>query len=240
MLEPHALLLALALSQEAPPPAAPVQEPPPAAAPAAAPPLAAPADGGARPAPVEAAPPPRSRGADEVQRTVKRLPELTPPERQKALDALQAEFGGAESSPVLPPGDLELGPYLGLPPADQARVTARHFVGALIAADASGLLAHCGFPFHLEDHRVDRAEDLRADWIRSLKAKRTDLLMLLDLEVLTPAEMEKKHGPPPRRLASWSWRAPGALLAVANLSGHAVVLLLRPMGAAWQVVAYHD
>jgi len=171
---------------------------------------------------------------------VKRLPELSPAERQKALDALQAEYGGADSSPVLPPGDLELGPYLGLAPTDQARLIVRHFVGALIAADASSLLGHCGFPFYLEDRRVDRPEDLRQDWVKSLRSKRTDLLVLFGVEVLSPAEMEKKYGSPPRRLGAWAWRTPGSLLAVANLSGHAVVLLLRPMGATWQVVAYHD
>jgi hypothetical protein len=186
------------------------------------------------------APGPKVRGAEEVQRALKKLGELPPAEQPKALEALRAEHGGLDSNPVLPPADLDLARYLGLAPVDQARVTARHFVADLIAADASGLLAHCGFPFFLEDLRVDRPEELRALWARSLKSKRTDLLAFLDLEVLTPAEMEKKYGPPPRRLGGWGWRAPGALLAVANLSGHAAVLLLRPAGAAWQVVGYHD
>jgi hypothetical protein len=180
------------------------------------------------------------RGADEVLRVLRKLDELAPTERQKALDSLRSEYGKVESNPVLPPEDVDLGRYLALAAADQARVTARHFVSDLLAADASGLLAHCGLPFFLEDRRVDRTEDLRQDWVRSLKSKRTDLLALHDLEILSPQEMEKRHGPPPRRLAAWGWKSPGVVLAVAHLSGHAVVLLLRPVGAAWQVVGYHD
>jgi len=102
------------------------------------------------------------------------------------------------------------------------------------------MLAHCGLPFMLEDRRIDRADELRSEWVKNLRAKRTDLLVLYDVELLTPPEMEKKYGAPPRRLSGWSWRSANTSLAVGNLSGHAMVLLLRPVGAAWQIVGFHD
>lgn len=238
-MKPFALLLSAVLAQEAPPPEAlPTPSTPPAeaVAPADLVPAAAPATT-TEPA---AAAAPRPRGTDEVLRQIKRLKDLPPAERQKVADQLRREFGSSDVNPILPPGDLDLDRYTDLPSIDQARVTARHFFNDLIAADTPGMLAHCGLPFMLEDRRIDRADELRADWARSLRAKRTDLLVLYDIELLTPAEMEKKYGPPPRRLSSWSWRAPNAFVAVANLSGHAAVLLLRPVGAAWQIVGFHD
>ena len=234
-----ALLLTAVLAQAPEPPqpespAAPVEARP--DAPAVPPPGAQPALQ-AEPAAPQA---PRIKGADEVNRQIKRLKELSPGERLKLIEHLHKEFGLNEVNPVLPPSDLDLDHYADLPSIDQAKVTARHFFTALIAADSPGMLAHCGLPFMMEDRRIERGEELRGDWTKSLRAKRTDLLVLYDVEILTPAEMEKKYGPPPRRLSSWSWRGANTYLAVGNLSGRAMVLLLRPAGAAWQVVAFHD
>ena len=103
------------------------------------------------------------------------------------------------------------------------------------------MLAHCGLPFWVEDRRIDRPDDLRGIWQKSVRTHRTDLLKLYDLEILTPQEMEKKYGLPPRRLQGWNWRASGVgYFAIANLSGHATVVMLKSVGAAWQVIAYHD
>lgn len=190
--------------------------------------------------PAEAPSPPRPKVADEVARKIKRLRDLPQPERDKLVEQLRNEYGSSDVNPLLPPGDLDLQRFSELPAVDQARVTARHFFTDLIAADTPGMLAHCGLPFMMEDRRIDRAEDLRSDWVKNLRAKRTDLLVLYDVEILSPAEMEKKYGPPPRRLSSWSWRGANAYLAVGNLSGHAMVLLLKPVGAAWQIVGFHD
>jgi len=238
-MKPFALLLSALLAQETPEPApaptpspAPVEDSAPTSAPAT---TASPGD-----EPVAPPAAPRPRGVDQVLRQLKRMKELPAAERPKAVEQLRKEFGNADVNPILPPGDLDLDRYADLPSIDQARVTARHFFSDLIAADSQGMLAHCGLPFAMEDRRIDRADELRAEWIKNLRAKRTDLLVLYDIELLTPAEMEKKFGPPPRRLSSWSWRAPNTYLAVANLSGHAAVLLLKPVGAAWQVIGFHD
>ena len=223
-----ALALALVLSQD-PPPAEPAAVPAPAAA------VPAP-DAPAAVAPVA----PRPKGVDDVQKLLKRLPEMSLEDRTKAIAQIQKQYGSAEANPVLPPVDMDLEKYAELPAVDQARVSARHFFTDLINADPTAILAHCGFPFMLEDRRVDRPDELRADWVKSLHSKRTDLLKLYDLEVLTPQEMVKKFGAPPRRLSSWGFRAPNTFVGVANLSGHAAVVVLKQVGAAWQVVAYHD
>ena len=77
-------------------------------------------------------------------------------------------------------------------------------------------------------------------WTRSLRSRRTDLLKLYSVEILTPAEMEKKYGKPPARLSAWPLKSGTTFVAVANLSGHAAIVLLRQAGAAWQVVGFHD
>jgi hypothetical protein len=127
-----------------------------------------------------------------------------------------------------------------LAPVDQARVVARQFLEDLIAGDSRALVTASGLPFYLEDRRVDRLDELRSEWTRALRSRRADLLTLYSLEILTPADMEKKYGKAPARLAQWNLRAPNTLIAVGNLSGHATVLLLRQVGMTWQVLGFHD
>lgn len=228
MIDLCAAALALALSQapdqddaaEAPPPTAP-----------AAPPKDA-------PAPPAAAP--KSKAADDVQRLLSRLPSMTEDQRAEALEALARQYGAADTSPVLPSADTHLGRYLSLTPAEQGFIAAREFTLDLISGDGARLMSHAGFPFFLEGRRVDRPEELRTEWAKALRSRRTDLLTLYGIEVLTPAEMEKRYGRPPQRLSAWPWRAPNTQVAVVNLSGHAAILLLRQAGAAWQVVGFHD
>ena len=184
--------------------------------------------------------PARPKGADEVKRLVDKLPTMKPEERIAALESILKQFGQVDSNPVLPGSDIDLEKYLGLQPADQAQVVARGFFTDLIAADTGKLVARAGFPFFMEAHRVDRPDDLRTQWGKSLRSRRADLLKLYSVEVLLPAEMEKKYGKPPARLNAWNWRSPNTYVAVGNLSGHAAVLLLRQAGAAWQVVGFHD
>lgn len=225
------IVLAFVLAQEPePPPAAPEAEP--SAEAVKAEPAKAQAPSPASPA--------RPKGADEVSRVVQKLPSMTAKAQADALAALQRQFGQADTSPVLPSADVDLEAYLSLQPAEQAEVAARGFFVDLIAGDPGRLVARSGYPFFMEARRIDRPEELRALWGKSLRSRRTDLLKLYSVEILLPAEMEKKHGKPPPRLNGWNWRSTGTYLALGNLSGHGVVLLLRQAGAAWQVVGFHD
>lgn len=184
--------------------------------------------------------PPRPRGADDVTSILRKLPGMKPDDRQVAIQQLQRQFGNVESNPVLPTGDIDLAAYLNLLPQEQVLVIARAFFSDVIAGDAAHLVARSGFPFFMEARRVDRPEELLAQWGKSLRSRRTDLLKLYSVEVLTPADMEKKYGKAPARLNGWNLKAPNTYVAIGNLSGHASILLLRQVGATWQVVGFHD
>ena len=91
-----------------------------------------------------------------------------------------------------------------------------------------------------EDRAGDRAGERVEKADVALRQGRADALKLYGVEVLLPADMEKKYGKSPQRLSAWNTRAPNTYFAVGNLSGHAAVLMLRQAGAAWQVVGFHD
>ena len=74
----------------------------------------------------------------------------------------------------------------------------------------------------------------------ALREKRTDLLTLYGIELLTPQEMEKRYGKPPARLAELPWRSGRNKIAIANLSGHGAVAILREVDGLWRVIAYTD
>lgn len=196
-------------------------------------------DGTAAPAPAPVGPA-KPKGADEVTSTIKKMPAMKPEEQTAALERLRAQFGHTSSNPVLPSEDVDLMTYLSLSPADQALVVARGFFSDVINGDASDLVARSGLPFFMESRRVDRADELLSAWSRSLRSRRTDLLKLYSVEILTPAELEKKYGKAPARLSQWPMKSGTTFFAVGNLSGHATIVLLRQAGAAWQVIGFHD
>jgi hypothetical protein len=76
--------------------------------------------------------------------------------------------------------------------------------------------------------------------VKALRQRRTDLVTLYDIEVLTPDEMDKQHGAPPKRLGALDYRGPGTFVAVANLSGHAAVAVFRIDQGSVKAVAYTD
>ena len=122
----------------------------------------------------------------------------------------------------------------------QVMALAKQFFADLIAGNSAALVEESGFPFYLENRKVTQSRELLQEWTRNLNRKRTDLLVLYGIEVLTPAEMEKKYGKPPKHLAAIPWRGPDTYLAVANLSGHAAVTIFRRVDGAWRVIAFHD
>jgi len=220
------VILAWVLSQE---PEAPAPPPAPTEAPAA--------ELGDAVLKAAAQPPPMRRGPpEELIRLLQKLKDAPAgPARQSLSDEIQKKYAA-----MVPNADIDVAKYRELSEADQAKVIARDFLSDLLSGNTTGAASRCGVPFMMEDHRFDHAEELRAEWARHLRGKRTDLLAVYDLEVFTPAEMEKKYGRPPQRLSSWNWRSTGVLVVVANVSGRAAVMMMRPFGAVWQVVGYHD
>ncbi len=118
--------------------------------------------------------------------------------------------------------------------------SAKWFFADLIAANPAALVEQSAFPFYLENRKITQSRELLQEWTRNLSGKRTDLLVLYGIEVLTPGEMEKKYGKPPGHLAAIPWRGPDTYLAVANLSGHAAVAIFHRVDGAWRVIAFHD
>ncbi len=237
-----ALTVGLVLAQDPAEPA-PQADPPADAADPAVPtsdgtqPVAAPG-GGSSADPAVAA---MKKQADELVRAATKLKELTGTERDKAIEDIRKKSEALVGSPVLPPRDFNFEDYYSLSEPDQALVVARSFFDALVSGDAGKVVDYAGVPFMLEDRRIDRPSELRSTWARHLRSKRTDLITLYGVEVLTATEMEKKYGQPPARLKSWPWRqSQQQYVAVANLSGRAAIIVMKAAGATWQVIAYHD
>lgn len=236
-------LLALLAQTDAPPPAA-AEEPAPAAAPATAP-ATAPPGTPAVPAGVKPQGMGKSVSPQEVSRQLERIKNMPPEESEAAANALVEQFGGMaglkrpvelpEPTPII---DAEA--FSQLPEVEQVKVMARIFVSHLVSADARSLVLLSAFPFQLEDRNLATPEELHKEWLKNLRSKRTDVLTLYGVDVYTPAEMEKKYGRPPARLAALPLRQPRTWIAVANLSGHAGVIVFRLVGAGWQAVAYTD
>ncbi|MFZ5468456.1 MAG: hypothetical protein ACOZIN_03370 [Myxococcota bacterium] len=156
-------------------------------------------------------------------------------------------------APPAPPNPLEslppdirrhLKPPSPVSQAEQAEAVAllaRLYFERLLQADAHALVELSHFPFHLEDRAVSSPDELLQEWLKHLRSRRTDLLTLYGVEVLTPQEMEKKYGKPPSRLSALPWRGANTFLAVANISSHAAIAVVKNVGGGqWKVIAFHD
>lgn len=239
------VLVAL-LSQTEPAPAAeaPAEEKAPAAAPAAAP---APAGQPGAPSGTRAPGMMSSNkavSAQEVNRQLERLKNMSPEESAEAARKMADEFGAmaGQHRPVEPPDSNLIDPekFSALPEVEQVKIMARVFAAHLVSGDARNLVLLSGFPFQLEDRSLATPEELHSEWLKSLRNKRTDVLTLYGVDVLTPAEMEKKYGKPPPRLARLPLREPRTWVTVNNLSGHAAIVVWRFVNQSWQAVAYTD
>ncbi|MHB8876461.1 MAG: hypothetical protein ACYC8T_22430, partial [Myxococcaceae bacterium] len=187
----------------------------------------------------------------KLLREVERMKSLTPEQAMREAEQIQRQYGvqAPAGAPAAGAPAGSLGEHPAPAPADSTPTTeagwvreeAHSFFTHMLAGDARALVDHSAVPFQLEDRRVGTPEELMQEWLKALRSKRTDLLTLFGVEVLTPAEMEKKYGKPPARLAALPWKAPRTYVAVANISGRAAIAIFRDMGAgAWKAVGYED
>ena len=149
------------------------------------------------------------------------------------------------AAPVTPPPAeaVPSGSYAGLPDEDTrlaVRDDAQYVMNYLLTGDVRAIVTMVAFPFQLEERRFDAGEPLVATWVKQLRNKRTDLITLYDIEVLPYADFEKKYGKPPARLGAIVPRGVEVYAAVANLSGHAALLLYRASPEGWRAFAYTD
>jgi hypothetical protein len=235
-------LLAALLSQTDPAPAeAPAKEP---AAAKPAPAAAAPAAPGAAPGIKPAGMSGKAVNPQEVTRQLERLKNMEPEEAQKEAHKLADEFGamaGQKPPSEAPEGvTLDSEGFAALSETEQVKLLSRVFDKHIITGNARNLVLLSGFPFQLEDRNLATPEELHTEWLKNLRAKRTDVLTLYGVDVYTPAEMQKKYGPPPARLAKLPLNQPKTLITVNNLSGHAAIIVWRNINGAWQAVGYTD
>ncbi|MCE9671430.1 hypothetical protein LY474_26855 [Myxococcus stipitatus] len=123
---------------------------------------------------------------------------------------------------------------------EDIRISARLLFQLLLSGDVRNVANELFYPFQLEDKRYATPEELVATWVKQLRMKRTDLVSLYDVEVLTLEEMEKKYGKAPARLALDLRGQKDLWVAVGNLSGHAGVFVYRPYGGEYRAFAYTD
>jgi hypothetical protein len=157
----------------------------------------------------EEAPAPEEKPA-ETQTSVKPAPAAAVPKpHHRAAPPSPALDEGAKADAPVPAAPPHLAPSGPVAPGaqddeDQASKVARSFFVDLIQSDARRLVADdCGLPFYVEDRKVSGNDELFQEWLKNLRDKRTDLLTLYSLEVLSPQEMERRYGKPPARLSSW-------------------------------------
>lgn len=113
------------------------------------------------------------------------------------------------------------------------------FADALVRGDAVALADASASRFSFDGGSVDGREAQIRRWreiLATRRARSPDVLR--DLVLLTAEEATAQLGPPPPRIEGWA--RPGAWLAVADVSGRPVVLLLAPDGGRWAVAGMSD
>lgn len=182
---------------------------------------------------------------EEVNRQLERIKKLQPNDLSNAIDQYRKLGPNSIAQPAPNPAENPEPPQpygLMLSDPDQVKALAHSFFNDVISGDARSIVLHSGYPFYLEDRRLELPDELHDEWLKNLRSKRTDLLTLYDIEVLTPQEMEKKYGKPPARLKSLPWNSGHTFIAVGNLSGHACIAVYRESNGPhrWQIVGYTD
>ncbi|QSQ18123.1 hypothetical protein JY572_04005 [Myxococcus landrumensis] len=120
------------------------------------------------------------------------------------------------------------------------KTSARFLFQTLLMGDVRSTANELFYPFQLEEKRFATPEELVVSWVKQLRLKRTDLITLYDVEVLTLEAMEKKYGKAPARLGLDLRNMKDIWVAVGNLSGRAGVFLYKPYGNEYRAFAYTD
>ena len=172
-----ALALALVLSQAEPAAGEPVPEgkdlltsPPGNAQP---PPVGATREKGNQ---FDFSPPRRPPNIEEVNRQLERIKKLPPNEMSDALEQLRHNVPGpgapAMTDPSLEPKEEPLAKgWWELSEPEQVKYQARIFFNDVIAGDARGIVLQSGYPFFLEDRRLELPNELHDEWLKNLRSK---------------------------------------------------------------------
>ncbi|MBJ6762887.1 hypothetical protein JGU66_19155 [Myxococcaceae bacterium JPH2] len=213
----------------------------PEAAPTAPTPVAAEPAPAPSPAAAESAAPPRPAPAP---RKAPAAPKESAPKEATPKEAAPRAAPTAAAKEPPPPPPVPTPPAGEAPEPDDAqteiRQEARFLFQSLLSGDVRNAAAELTYPFQLEDKHIGTPEELVQAWVKQIRLKRTDLVTLYDIEVMTLADMEKKHGKAPARLGLDLRNTKDVWVAVGNLSGHAAIFLFRDGGDQWRAFAYTD
>jgi hypothetical protein len=120
----------------------------------------------------------------------------------------------------------------------QVARAALRFLDALVAGDADALAAACAERFSFDGQVETTREAVLRTWRTHLQRRSGEPAALLDLDLRPSPDAVAHHGPPPARVAALA--RPGSWVAVANVSGRAVVLFLARSAGGWTVAGIHD
>jgi hypothetical protein len=121
----------------------------------------------------------------------------------------------------------------------EAAVTvALAFLDALVRRDPAGLVQASGARFSFDGEVVEGRDAQRRRWRDLLSARPVATEALRDLALLDSAEATARLGPPPARIAPLV--RPGAWIAIGDVSGRPVVLVIVREGARLVVAALND
>jgi hypothetical protein len=194
------------------------------------------------PAPAETAPAAETTPEAKPPQVRKVRPKPPPPPAEPSATP-EAKVPPAAPAPAAAPAPVPVKP----PPAPKVsepelvKRYAHVFFAHLLLGDPKSVVGLSALPFQLEGRVVGTPDELLEAWVRTLREKRLDELTLYGIEILTPADMEKKYGKPPGRLGSFPWKAPRSYVSVANISGRAAVAVFKEVpGGGWAAIAFHD
>jgi hypothetical protein len=194
----------------------------------------------AEPAPKAAEPAPAAESAPAAQAPA---PADKPARRSRAAQPDAQAPAPAVQAPAVPEVAPDASPkaLTATEIQEDVRDEARHLLSALLSGDVRGIAPSLSYPFQLEERRFDTPESLVVTWVKQLRQKRTDLVNLYDIEVLSYTDLEKKYGKPPARLGAIVPRGgTDVYAAVANLSGRGAIILYRYTREGWIAFAFTD
>jgi hypothetical protein len=172
-------------------------------------------------------------------------PEPSPPPPAPRHEAPATRAPDAPPAAV-PPVDAvpQTAPRRRLPAPDPAveraegERAARAFLEALAARDADALAQAAGERFSFDGEPQAGREAIRRTWRGLLAGREGPSWRVGQVEVLAAADAIARLGKPPTRIAPLA--RPGALVAVGDVGGRAVVLFLAREGGRMAVLGMHD
>ena len=139
---------------------------------------------------------------------------------------------------LAPPAPVPAAPSAPRPEREQLLRAALAFVDALLHSDATALAAASADRFSFDGALTVGRENQVRRWREIFAARAAGDAVLRDLVLLDAEEALAQLGAPPTRIAPLV--KPGAWVAVADVSGRPVVLVLVRDGGRFTVAGMHD